>query len=126
MTEQKEIIINGKPVELKGEYYSYFACTCSDKDTEYWNKMIDKIFEQQKVDDRSSALAYHISHCFDGSVTSIYADMWMGVGVEIGNGKFKMNITCDQLQYGLAAAIVIASKLDSENAKEYDLENLLD
>lgn len=126
MTTEKFMSINEVDVSIRNESYAYFACTCHEDDKKYWDNIVQKI-TGDGLAEPSSSMIYAISHAFDGQMTYAYADMWMGIGIEIiVHGKtIKMDITCDQLQYGLAAAIVIAAELSPENAKDYELNGLL-
>ena len=115
------IKLRDEDVKFENDTYSYFACTCADEDTAFWNDVVSKIANLDG--EQSTGLIYMLSHGFNGVVDSLWADMWMGFSVNAG--KYKLHITCDQLHYGLAAAIVILSKLEPENAKEYDLEDFI-
>ena len=115
------IKLRNEDVKFENETYSYFACTCANEDAKFWDEIVEKMVNLDG--EQSTGLIYTLSHTFDGVVDSLWADMWMGFSVT--TKKHKLRITCDQFHYGLAAAIVILSKLDPESAKEYEFEEFL-
>lgn len=116
------LTINNKEVKFEKGVYSYFSCTCAKEDEEFWKKVLKLLNGVESVDN-SSSLVYTLSHCFDATVSNLWADMWMGFTVETPTEK--LHITTDQLHYGLACATLILIKMYPKILDEYDFSEEL-
>ncbi len=104
-------------VEVVQHSYSYFACTCSDADKQYWNqRLVDYMpdFDPNEHASLVSQLCAEITHGFNGSVCGIDMDMWFGISVEgtihLGDGKFELYsifMQCDDVTLGMMAIVDI-------------------
>ena len=97
--------------------YSYFACTCSPEDKQYWNqRLVDYMpdFDPNEHASLVSQLCAEITHGFNGYVNGIDMDMWFGVSVKgtihLGDDKFEkysIYMQCDDVTLGLMAVVDI-------------------
>lgn len=112
----EKLSINSQDVKFENGVYKYFSCTCDKTDLEFWKKVCFLLTGSQE--EQSSSLIYTLSHCFDGVVIGLWADMWMGFKVEAKSKQYY--ITTDRLDYGLACAISILLLQHPEELAEID------
>lgn len=119
--------INGKKVDVGIDeesgvaIYSYFACTCDDENKAFWEKAASDYFEELQTDP-VSYLVMDLTHTYSAAVKGIGCDMWFGVSISAGYGKWvgegfvytkecDLYIQCDEVQYGLLTAVMILKEL---------------
>lgn len=108
------MLINSKEVKisvLDGKHeISYFACTCSEKDLDFWEHELSNFKLQEGVEcDITSLLIMELGHTYSADVCGIGVDMWFGIRIKSNYlGKdLDLYIKCDQIPYGLLCAIMI-------------------
>lgn len=99
--------------------YSYFACTCSDEDKQYWKQRLHDYmpeFDPEKHASLVSQLCAVISHSFNGYISSIDMDMWFGISVQgsiwlddeyTEYETYNIFMQCDDVTLGLMAVVDI-------------------
>lgn len=93
--------------EVNGvKHYKYFACTCSDKDREFWDNAIKEYGSEEHV---VSGLIMDLECTFNAWVSNIAADMWFGISVNSNNET--LYIECDAIEYGLLCAVKILEQI---------------
>lgn len=112
----EKLSINSQDVKFENGVYKYFSCTCDKTDLEFWKKVCFLLTGSQE--EQSSSLIYTLSHCFDGVVDCLWADMWMGFKVEAMSKDYY--ITTDLLHCGLACVISILVLQHPEILEEYE------
>ncbi|AFC21814.1 hypothetical protein GAP32_364 [Cronobacter phage vB_CsaM_GAP32] len=120
--EDKEVLYT-KTTNNEGEethHYSYFACTCSSEDKQYWQQRLHDYMPDHNPEVHASLvsqLCATISWDYNGSV-DIYMDQWFGLtvsGIISLNGQDKTNynisMQCDDVTLGLMAVVDILEKI---------------
>lgn len=111
-----KLSINGQEVKFEEGVYKYFSCTCNKENLGFWEKVCYLITGSEI--EQSNGMIYTLSHCFDGVVDCLWADMWMGFKVEAMGKEYY--ITTDLLHCGLACVISILVLQHPEILEEYE------
>ncbi len=113
----------GITIDVVTHMYSYFACTCSDADRQYWKQRLHDYMPEFDADKHASLvsqLCADICHNFNGHVSSIDMDMWFGIVVEgvawldddsTEYEKYYISMECDDVTLGLMAVIDVLKKV---------------
>jgi len=117
--ERDRKVWNGSEIDVVNHYYSYFACTCSPEDNQYWKERLRDYmpnFDPEKHASLVSQLCAEITHGFDGSVCGIDMDMWFGISVSgtiwlddacTEHETYNIYMQCDDVTLGLMAVVDI-------------------
>jgi hypothetical protein len=115
--------INEKEVEVEinkennSKIYKFFACSCKEKDEDYYRDLLRKEFPFKKEEKRKKdrMLTTHLIHMLAGEdweVYSIYPDQWIMMVLKHIETKDEMHIQCDYVEFGLLTAFKIAEDLN--------------
>lgn len=103
---------NVMEVEAEGKtHYKYFACTCAEEDSQYWQQALSD-YCSDNTTHVTSALIMELEHSYDTWVEAISCDMWFGISLR--NSTQTFFIECDLVEYGLLVCVKILELLAVE------------
>ncbi len=119
------MIINNSIVKKKVNSdsinYEYFSCTCDDKDEEFYKKIIQIFYPDANSNlniNRRATYFVKCLHKLGWKFNGCGADMWMGASFSKHSDrkypKQSMFIQCDELEFGMVAALLIAERIGKE------------
>lgn len=101
--------------EIVSIEYDYFACTCSDKDEEYFKKITQDMFpefhKEESIKRRTTLMLRELAK-YGWLLNGCGADMWMGASftkpATETTPAINAYIQCDLFVYSLTSALMIA------------------